>query len=172
MGYLHMTDSEQEYYELSIAESMKMLGQECLLYQVKTITSDIHQDRYITYKDPVKVNILFSDNPKTVLKNYNWYDEGQTPYAAYISNYDDDYDEIRVERDCIIEIPQTQYRRQEQYTDKRFIITTLSGSKIVPLFWVAKLVPYREKINMTSINDFGTPPTDRSLGYKYTKKGS
>lgn len=167
MGLLYMASQEHELNVKFIAEAAKLLGQECWIYQPLTITSDIQQDRAVTYKTKVKANILFESNPQPVLKNYNWISEDDTlPYIAYITNLDDNYEDIVIERDCIVEVPQAQ---MNEVSNKKFIITFLKGSKINPLFWTCKLVPYREKVEGTPVVD-EEAPNNSEMGYTYVQR--
>lgn len=168
MGLLYMNSGEHVLHEKYITEAFKLLGQECLIYFPTSITSDLHQDRNIEYGDPIKMDILFESHPEPILKNYNWYseDDQYQPYVAYITNLNHEYERVKIERDCLVEIPQAQV---DEVTTKKFLITFLRGSKINPLFWTCKLAPYREKVSKEEVSDFEAPQNS-DMGYTYVKR--
>ena len=109
MGLSDMSRSEAELHMKFITEAAKLRGQPCLLYQIDNSVSDLHNDKDIVYKDPVLVNILFDEHPKTILKKLNWFTEDdELPYVAYLTNMDKNYSDARVTKDCLVETRSTQ----------------------------------------------------------------
>lgn len=146
MGLLYMNQSEHELWEELVAESAKMLGQECLLYQIDTSNPDLNRDTHVTYKEPVRVNILFEENPKPVIKKMGWQTENDDlPYVAYITNLDDDYSRIVIEKDVKISVP-------NNLGEVDLLVSNVVGSKINPLFWTCKLVPYRYNLDNDEVD--------------------
>lgn len=167
MGLLDMSRSEAELHMRFITEAAKLRGQPCLLYQIDNSVSDLHNDKDIVYKDSVLVNILFDEHPKTILKKLNWFTEDdELPYVAYLTNMDKNYSDVRVTKDCLIEIKSTQVEQSER---TRFIISEVRGNSINPVYWICKLVPYRPKSIMTEVND-PDAPNNTSMGYSYVKR--
>ena len=145
MGLLSMEVQEHMLHTRYIAEASKLHGHRCLLYTPKTTTHNLHHDDDSTYNNPIAASILFESDPKPVLKNYNWFSEEESmPYIAYITNLDENYQDIVIERNTIVELEHVQVHSN---LIKKFIITEIRGSKINPLYWICKLVPYREKID-------------------------
>lgn len=167
MGLLDMSRSEAELHMRFITEAAKLRGQPCLLYQIDNSVSDLHNDKDIVYKDSVLVNILFDEHPKTILKKLNWFTEDdELPYVAYLTNMDKNYSDVRVTKDCLIEIRSTQVEQSER---TRFIISEVRGNSINPVYWICKLVPYRPKSIMTEVID-PDAPSNTSMGYSYVKR--
>ena len=167
MGLLDMSRSEAELHMRFITEAAKLRGQPCLLYQIDNSVSDLHNDKDIVYKDSVLVNILFDEHPKTILKKLNWFTEDdELPYVAYLTNMDKNYSDVRVTKDCLIEIKSTQVEQSER---TRFIISEVRGNSINPVYWICKLVPYRPKSIMTEVID-PDAPSNTSMGYSYVKR--
>lgn len=167
MGLLYMADVEHDLHIKYLAEAAKLLGQEALLYQVDKKSCDLHHDKDVVYKEPVKFNFLLEQNPTPILKKLNWFSEdSELPYIGYLTKLDNDYQEVRIDTDAILEIVTTQVSEPNA---NKFIITSVRGSKLNPLFWICKLVPYREKTEMTLVKD-PEAPHDTSLGYSYIQR--
>lgn len=167
MGLLDMSRSEAELHMKFITEAAKLRGQPCLLYQIDTSVSDLHNDKDIVYKDPVLVNILFDEHPKTILKKLNWFTEDdELPYVAYLTSMDKNYSDVRVTKDCLVETRSTQVEQSER---TKFVISEVRGNSINPVYWICKLVPYRPKSKMTEVND-PDAPNNTSMGYSYVKR--
>ena len=167
MGLLYMDDVEHELHIEYLAEAAKLLGQEALLYQVDTKECDLHHDKDVTYKDPVKFNFLLEHNPTPILKKLNWFSEDdELPYIGYLTNLDDNYQKVVIDKECLLEIRTTQV---DEVSTNKFVITSVRGSKLNPLFWICKLVPYREKTEMRPVKD-PEAPQDTSLGYSYIQR--
>ena len=168
MGLLDMSRSEAMLHVKFITEAAKLRGQACLLYQVDKSTSDLHNDKDIIYKDPVLVNVLFDDSPKTILKKMNWFNEDEDlPYVVYLTHMDKNYSDIRVTKDCLIEMKSIQV---EQAECTRFIISDVKGNSINPVYWTCKLVPYRPKSEMKEVQDYEAP-NNTDMGYSFIRRG-
>ena len=167
MGLLYMAGVEHEQHIKYIAEASKLLGQEALLYQVEKKTSDLHNDKDVVYKDPIKINFLLEQNPTPILKKLNWFTEDDDlPYLAYLTKLDDTYQEVSIDKECLIEVVTTQVN---EANPRKFIITSVRGSKLNPLYWICKLVPYREKIDKDPVVD-PEAPTNTDMGYGYIQR--
>jgi hypothetical protein len=66
----------------------------------------------------------------------------------------------------LIEIKTTQVNI---LNSNRFIISSVRGSKLNPLFWICKLVPYRPKSEMTTVVD-PEAPNNTEMGYSYIQR--
>lgn len=146
MGLLDMNQSEHVLWEELIAESAKLVGQECLLYQIDTSTADLNGDAHVTYKDPVKANILFEENPKPVIKKMGWQLESDDlPYVAYITSLDDNYSRVVIEKNVKVVVP-------NNLGEVDLLVSNVVGSKVNPLFWTCKLVPYRYNLDNDEVD--------------------
>lgn len=167
MGLLDMSRSEADLWMRLITEAAKLRGQPCLLYQIDKTHIDLQNDHIVKYKDPVLINILFEDQPKTVLKKMGWYhEEEELPYVAYLTNMDRDYADVIVEEDCRVS---TQGIQVKEFGDSEFIITSVKGSSINPVFWICKLVPYRPKSKGPEVSD-PEAPNNTDMGYSYIQR--
>ena len=174
MGLLYMNQVEHELWEERITEAAYLLGQECMLYQINSKDDDINRDPKIEYKEPVKANILLETQPKPVLKRMGWVTEtDELPYVAYITRLAEDYSPIVIEKYVKISVPNS-------LGETDFIISDVAGSKIDPLFWTCKLVPYRYNIVNDHVNqspddypDAGVIDDDSENdgNYNYFKRG-
>lgn len=144
-----MNSDEHMLHEQYIAESVKLHGYKVKLHQVNTSEEDMYFDEKVTYLDPVYVNIIFQSDPIPRLKKLGWLLEGDAnPYLAYITNYDDSENRVNITKDCIIEIS-SMIKIPEMVEDtRRLVVSQVNGSKIDPLFWECKLVPYRPKVDL------------------------
>lgn len=169
MGIFYQNKSERYLSTKFIAESAKLLGQEALLYQIESKVRDNNNDPSILYANPVKINILFDENPKPILKRYGWYvEDEELPYLAYITRLADDYSEVEITDDCIIEVNEHQLESDTSVPHK-FIVTNTRGNMVNPLYWVCKLAPYRDEVYKSTVKDYESPQ-DTGLGYKYIKR--
>ena len=167
MGLLDMSRSELKLHMKFITEAAKLRGQPCKLYQIAEATRDLHNDKDIKYMDPVEINILFEDNPKTILKKLNWFNEDEDlPYVAYLTNMDKNYADVLVTKDCKLEVSSIQV---EQSESTQFLISSVKGSNINPAFWICKLVPYRPKSSMNEVKD-PEAPNNTDMGYSFIQR--
>lgn len=167
MGLLDMSRSELKLQTKFITEAAKLRGQKCLLYQIDSIESDLHNDKDIIYKNPVLINILFDENPKTILKKMNWFSEDdELPYVAYLTNMDKNYSDIVVSKHCLVETKSIQVEQSER---TRFLISEVRGNSIDPVYWICKLVPYRPKSVRTEVQDHEAP-NNTEMGYSFIQR--
>lgn len=159
MGLLSMSQLEHNQWIEYMAESARLMGQECKLYTVKKRVDDINSDPYVEYNSPIPYNILFESQPKPVLKRLGWYNQDDDiPYIAYITALSDNYKSIKLTKYSVIEVP---YVQIESSTSK-FVITELKGNKINPLFWTVKLVPYTYNLESPKVNTNPEVEDDKS----------
>lgn len=167
MGLLYMASAEHEQHIKYLAEASKLLGQEALLYQVNKKDCDLYHDKDVVYKEPIRINFLLEHNPTPILKKLNWFSEDdELPYIGYLTKLDNEYQEVSIEKECLIEISTTQIN---EATNNKFIITSVRGSKLHPLFWICKLVPYREKTAKDPVKD-PEAPQNTDFGYGYIQR--
>lgn len=90
MGLYHVqnTDTHEHLYEkANLAEANWLMGTECLFTPCLSYTRDIGSDPHPVMGEPISINIVFDDNPKSTLEKRNWLAEGEElPYLAYISS--------------------------------------------------------------------------------------
>lgn len=150
MNILGMSVEEHNMWITYLAESASLLGNECSIYLIKNREDDINNDPYIEYYDPVKINILFDKNPKSILKKLGWYTEDdKLPYIAYLTCLSDNYKINYPQKYSLIEVPNTMINSKNS---NKFVISDIKGSKINPLFWICKLVPYRYNLENEYVN--------------------
>lgn len=167
MGLLYMANVEHEQHVKYLAEAAKLLGQEALLYQVDKKDCDLYHDKDVVYKKPIKINFLLEHNPTPILKKLNWFSEDdELPYIGYLTKLDNDYKEVSIDKECLIETSTAQIYEK---TSNKFIITSVRGSKLHPLFWICKLVPYREKTDKQPVKD-PEAPQNTDFGYGYIQR--
>ena len=167
MGLLYMGDSGHDLHVRYIAEASKLLGQEALLYQVDKKEFDLQNDPDVKYKPPIKINFLLDQNPTPILKKLHWFTEDEElPYLGYLTRLANDYSEVSVEPECIVEVME---RQVDQYIPRKFTITSVRGSKLNPLYWICKLVPYRENGVDREVVDYEAPQ-NTDMGYSYVQR--
>lgn len=169
MGLLDMSRGENSMWMRFIAEAAKLRGQPCILYQIDHAHHDLHNDKDIIYKEPVLFNILFEDNPKTILKKMNWFSEDEElPYVAYLVGLDESYADVEIAKDCRIDTRSIQVKQSEE---TQFLISSVKGSSVNPVFWICKLVPYRPKSIRTEVVD-PESPNSTEMGYHFIQRKS
>ena len=99
MGKLNSNLNEHNYMVNSIREAFTLIGQPAYLYQVDTEDRDLYYDPELTYKDAIKVSVIFETNPQPLLKKFNWLtdSEQQTPYVANIVSLADDGSTLKIQ---------------------------------------------------------------------------
>lgn len=167
-----MARGEHDLWVNYMAEASRLLGHECNLYEVVQVDKDSSHDPYVQYKEePVRINILFEDNPKPTLKKLGWYNESEDlPYVAYMTYLSDKYEKVSIEEHSIVEIPHEQI--PGVLKNSKFMISSISGSTINPLFWIVKLVPYRYNLDKPKVEDKESADSEQAdLGFSYFKRG-
>ena len=90
MGFYNIQEKhthEYLYRSANMAESHWLLGTEVTFYPCVKYTRDIANDPHPVFGHPVKINIIFDDNPKAKLRKLNWLAEDEAlPYLVSISN--------------------------------------------------------------------------------------
>lgn len=92
MGFYNVQDMvthEHLYEKANLSEANWLMGVQCKFYPCLSYERDINSDPNPVMGDPIDINIVFDDNPKSTLEKRNWLAEGdELPYLAYISNID------------------------------------------------------------------------------------
>lgn len=140
MGKLSMSQEEYEYYVSTLSEGFSLMGQDTLLYQVKTCDKDLYSsDIKSTYEEPVKISILFEENPKPVLKLMNWLEDiKDSSYIIYVPTKTEDGNMLKITEKSIFKIT-SQYGL---YASKSFIANKVQGNTIDPTLWICQVSPY------------------------------
>lgn len=90
MGFYHIQEvhtHEYLYRSAMFSESHWLLGTEVTFYPCVSYTRDIANDPHPIFGHPIKINIVFDDNPKAKLRKLNWLAEDENlPYLVSISN--------------------------------------------------------------------------------------
>lgn len=145
MSILGMSQKEYDYYVDQVRESMALIGQEAILYQVDTEEKDLYRDPSTTYKDAVKIALVFDDNPKPILKKHNWLTEDEElPYVAHIVALATNGEPVVVRENMKIRVKS----KLGLKSDRVFLVSRVVGNHIDPITWICKLTPYREKVDM------------------------
>lgn len=145
MALLGMTPEEYDYMVSNMSEALKLIGQDAMLYQVYDIEKDFYNDtESLELLSHRKIGLIFEDNPKPVLKKFNWLtEEEEIPYIAYICSKDSNQEPLVVQDRMLIRI-KTNLGIE---SDRIFQITSVRGNSVDPLYWICKLVPYRNKVD-------------------------
>lgn len=144
MAELMMDEIEYEYYQKSISEACRLIGQEALLFPVNSVLPDIYDDRTVSYDGVRSIGLLFESNPRPLLKKFNWITEDEElPFVANIVPFDDTGEPFNITEDMIIVIK----NRLGFKSERSFIVRNVRGSSIDPLMYVCKLSPYRPKVD-------------------------
>lgn len=146
MGKLSFNEKEYNYLVNSLTEGFTLMGQDAELLTIKTITKDVYRDPINTkYNAGVSVGLFFEDNPRPILKKYNWLTEDEElPYLAYLMPKDSELSEVIIEEYCIVKITSNFGLK----TTRWFQIQYVRATSIDNLAWLCKLVPYRYHIDM------------------------
>lgn len=157
MGRLTMTKDEYNYYVDNIREAFNLIGQKAVLFQVDQEIKDIYHDTDIAYKDGKEVSIIFEDNPKPILKKFNWMTEDEElPIVANVVALADDGTPIEV-RERMKILLKSELGLE---TQRMFLVSKVTGNSIDPLVFICKLVPYRFKTDI----DLDTEGYQSSIG--------
>lgn len=145
MALLGMTPEEYDYMVSNISEALKLIGQDAMLYQIYDVEKDLYNDteslELLSHRD---IGLIFEDNPRPVLKKFNWLtEEEEIPYLAYICSKDSRQEPLVVQDRMLIRI-KTHLGIE---SDKLFQVTSVRGNSVDPLYWICKLVPYRNKVD-------------------------
>lgn len=169
MAILGLTQGEYDYFVGDLRESMALIGQDALLYQVGTAVEDLYGDPTVSYQEARKVSVIFDDNPRPILKKYNWYTEDKDlPFVAHIVALDSEEQPLVIVEKMILRIPSV----YGLITERCFIVTHVVGNAIDPWEWICTLVPYREKVDIvqeTEEYDQVQPVPDRKTSFGYLK---
>lgn len=142
MGKLTMTELEYQYYVDNLREAFDLIGQKAYLFQVDKEFKDLYQDKVQEYHDAKEIAIIFEDNPRPILKKYNWLTETEDmPYIAYVVPKASDNEPLRLRDGMKIGIV-SEFGLK---TIRMFKVSKVNASSIDPLCYICKLVPYRYK---------------------------
>ena len=73
MARLGMSPEEYDYWVSNLSEAFDLIGQDAELYQVAEIDKDMYNDvELLKHFTPRKIGLIFEDNPRPILKKYNW----------------------------------------------------------------------------------------------------
>ena len=168
MGRLTMTKDEYNYYVDNIREAFDLIGQKAVLFEVDQEIKDMYRDADVTYKDGKDISLIFEDNPKPILKKFNWLTEDdELPIVANIVALADDGTPIEVREKMKI-LLKSELGLQ---TQRLFLVSKVTGNTIDPLVFICKLVPYRFKTDIDKSKE-GYQPTigeKNNTGFSYLK---
>lgn len=170
MAELGMNDIEFEFYQRSISEAVRLIGQDAYLFPVGFVKEDLYSDKSINYEGVRKIGLLFESNPKPILKKFQWLTEDEElPYVAYIVPLDHTDEEFIAQENMLIQIDSERVLQSE----RTFLVTNIRGVTLDPLMWMCKLVPHRPKVDMipdtAEVDSTVVPRTD--TGFSYLKRG-
>lgn len=146
MARLGMSPEEYDYWVSNISEAFDLIGQDAELYQVAEIDKDMYNDvDILKHFTPRNIGLIFEDNPRPVLKKFNWLtEEEEIPYVAYLCSKDSSQRSLEVQEYMVVRVLSNYGLESERL----FQVSSCRGSSIDPLFWICKLVPYRNKVDM------------------------
>lgn len=167
MAILGLTQGEYNYFVEDLRESMALIGQDALLYPVASKVEDLYGDPNVKFEEPRKISLIFDDNPRPVLKKYNWFTEDKDlPFVAHVVALDNSEKPVEIQEHMVIRIPSI----HGLVTDRWFTVTHVIGNAIDPWEWICTLVPYREKVDMEQETEKydqvrSVPERQTSFGY-------
>lgn len=166
MPVLGMSDKEFDFYQHSMSEAVRLIGQDALLFPVGVLKEDLYSDKTVTYKGARKIGLLFDTNPRPILKKFQWLTEDEElPYLAYIVPMDYKDVPFTVQEQMVIRIASERVLESE----RNFLVTNVRGVTLDPLMWICKLVPHRPKIDMNpttpQVESTRVPKTDTGFSY-------
>lgn len=169
MGILNQNKAEHEYLVRNLQEAFYLIGQDATLFQIEVENKDMYRDLYIDYKSGVPISLIFEENPKPILKQYQWLvEDEELPYVANICKYDNDLNVIDIRENMLIEI-KSKFDLEDV---KVFRISNIRANHIDPIMYTAKLVPHRHKLDFQPDTEKVDPRiTDikNDTGYNYLK---
>lgn len=149
------TPENQEFDLLAswFNEAAGLLGQQVKVTLSKLVSRDIYIDPQYDFSLPKDIDIIFEDNPKVkTLRELQWYNEDAEllPVLAYISSKDVNNFNLNPLKGTIVEIP---YKLGGLYNTSTFEVSEAKGFGPNQVYWVCKLVPYRENTSGSIIED-------------------
>ena len=168
MGRLTMTKSEYNYMVDNIREAFDLIGQKAVLFEVDSEIKDIYRDADVIYKDGKEISLIFEDNPKPILKKFNWMTESdELPIVANIVALANDGTPIEVRENMKVLLMSELGLK----TQRMFLVSRVTANSIDPLVFICKLVPYRYKVDV-DVETEGYQPTlteKNDVGFSYLK---
>lgn len=123
-------------------EASETMGCTALFYELITDEKDFYKDTINLYKQPLKLEVIFDDNPKVkMLKNLGWYNEDEEirPLLIYLPIYkNQEKDLLNVRENCIVEILYFGVDKTGKFRISAKRLDSLYGN-----YWVCKCVPER-----------------------------
>lgn len=145
MGFL--TPSEREYGLITSFndEAFKLLGQECDIYFISSLTPDSGRDNFAEYEYSLKSYILFETNlDENKTKNHKWSKETGSNIVAYVPlEYNEEYN------GALVDITPQYYNH-----NSKFKISSVL-SQVNSTYLKVTLVPYRSSssVDLSSANN-------------------
>lgn len=158
MGLFVPNDNERDLLASFFNEGAAMLGQEVRIQIAVKMESDFYNDPKFTYATPVDLDIIFDQNPQMkVLKDLHWYNEDPSdqPILAYIASKDVENKHLSPLRGSVIKIP---FTIAGNHNTNVFEVSEIKGFGPNQVYWVCKLVPYRENKAQEIIDDNSSKP--------------
>lgn len=164
MGSLDPSDEELSLLSKMQYEAAKQKGNKVSVKFVDNVELNNQHDADIDYDTLEELDIILQERPrKKVLRAYGWYneDEEYVPILAYISKENWDGENLDLLRGMQIELP---YNINNDNNSKIYSIAQVRAVPPKSLFWVCKLVPYREDFD-NNVED----NENQDDGYNYLK---
>lgn len=142
MGRLTMSKEEYQYYVDNIREAFDLIGQKALLFEIDQEVTDLYRDKTQLYREGKEISLIFEDNPKPILKKFNWLTEDEeNPIVVHIVAKATDGTPLEIRENMKIVL----FSELGLDTRRAFKVSKVTGSSLDPLTWICKLVPYRYK---------------------------
>jgi hypothetical protein len=148
--------NEAIYLRDQFDETLRLYGIDATLIPIRRDTStdnvydmydDIKTTESTTYGEPVNIQMVFEEQPTVkALKSLGWYDEGETlPFLGLVPIKYEGIDIMPV-KDDVIEI---QANPIDNFPPKKLLMKDFASRGSFPnvVYWVVKLVPYREDVS-------------------------
>ena len=148
MGSLTPKNFEYNLLANFITEALKLHGQDCVVYPIKSKTPDNDMDDMHVYAESYNTTILFADvlTDNKLKNSKSWSKETGSPIEAYIDLSNSQF----ITQDAIIDITPNFYN-----DSTKFIVTNVFGQ--VNSVWLkVYLVPYRKSPAVNTDNTDST----------------
>jgi hypothetical protein len=148
--------SENKYLSELITESAYILGTRCKYYEIITgdegsTIIDVECDPIREYKDPVIIDVIFSDHQLKRRGSVSTAESDHTQQSIYIPKYDIDGNELSIYKHSMIEVLQDPYGTSDPQiigNNPKYDISSVLTSSHQTTYWECKITPHRDQIDV------------------------
>lgn len=143
--------NEKDFLRYQFTECANIYGTLCDLFIVDKLELNVNADPILTYKQPLRLKVLFDDRPKIrTLQSLGWYhsDMEIIPLLVHIPRKTLQGVDIKLLQWSYIRF----YNLLDESNETEFLLSKFRSSDLFPIFWMASLVPklavYDKKITI------------------------